>query len=413
MPLKPITVSQLNEYIDRVLQMDPLLSSVRVKGETSRVNYNASGHVYFSLIDQDSQIRCFLPRDAVPSIPFQLEAGMALILTGSVSVYRKGGSYSLRVETIEREGEGALQMAFEALKRKLDQEGLFAEEAKKPLPVFPRKVGVITSGTGAAVRDILKNIAARNQCCDVTVYPVPVQGQGAAEKIAAMIDLVNRRFPETDVLIVGRGGGSPEDLQAFNEEVVARAVFRSKIPVISAVGHAIDHTICDMAADVSAETPTKAGVRAVPDTQILSAQVEDLKAALLRELQGRLDFFRMRTDALRTSLLTQLRAKETAARSEIDRLRLTLEYKDPRKILAQGYTILTGPDGRVIPEAAQAAPGDGYQILFRDGKADANLTRVLLRSGEGIAPAPQTGSHSENEPRRTAEGPDHETGGRA
>lgn len=259
MALRPVTVSQLNEYISRVLSTDPLLGNISVTGEISNLKFHGSGHIYFSLIDGNSKVNCFLPSSYAENLSYAPGDGLEVTVQGYINVYKKGGTYTLFVKNIEVSGEGNLSMAFDILKKKLDKEGIFDKEHKKPIPKFPKKLGVVTSETGAAVRDIIKIIKSRTRLTDVTVFPVLVQGQKAAADIAGTLDMINEKFPDIDVLIVGRGGGSSEDLWAFNEEMLARAVYRSEIPIISAVGHEIDITICDFAADMRAETPTGSG----------------------------------------------------------------------------------------------------------------------------------------------------------
>ena len=238
--MKPIQVSQLNRYIRTVFQNEPLLMNIPVIGEITGIKYHSTGHVYFSLKDKSSVIRCFLPADRVRYLKYTLEDGMEIVAEGYVGVYEKGGYYSLNVRNIRIEGEGDLAAAFEALKKKLAAEGLFDEKYKKKLPAFPEKVGIVTSGTGAAVRDIIRTIKNKNAVADILLCPCLVHGDGASGDIAESIRAMNRMADPPDVLIVGRGGGSMEDLWAFNEEPVARSIFESAIPVISAVGHETD-----------------------------------------------------------------------------------------------------------------------------------------------------------------------------
>ncbi len=243
MALKPVSVTQLNEYISRVLTTDPLLGNIRVTGEITNLKYHSTGHVYFSIADENSKINCFFPVSYVKNLRIKLYDGLKVIINGYINVYKKGGTYTLFVRSIESCGEGDLAAAFELLKKKLDAEGLFAQEHKKPIPAFPRKIGIVTSETGAALQDILKIIKGRTSLVDILIFPVLVQGPDAAADIASALDRINETFHDIDTLIVGRGGGSAEDLWPFNEECVARAIYRSRIPVISAVGHEIDFTI--------------------------------------------------------------------------------------------------------------------------------------------------------------------------
>ena len=265
MAIKPVSVSQLNGYIKRILQTDPLLGNVSVVGEVSNLKYHGSGHVYFTLKDANSKISCFLPHDRAEALRYELSEGMEITASGYIYLYERGGSYSLNIRDIEVAGLGNLAIAFEKLKSKLEAEGLFDPAKKKAIPSFPEKIAVVTSETGAAVRDILKIIKNRNNYVDVLIYPVLVQGPAAAGEIAAAINHINEKWPDTDTIITGRGGGSMEELWAFNEEIVARAIYASAIPVISAVGHETDFTIADFVADRRAETPTAAAHMAVPD----------------------------------------------------------------------------------------------------------------------------------------------------
>ena len=378
MPLKPISVSQLNEYISRVLVTDPLLGNVTVKGETSGVKYHQSGHVYFSLVDARARVNCFLNRELAADLRFRVADGMEVTIVGSVSVYQKGGSYSLYVRSLETEGAGSLQLAFEEMKQKLSAEGLFDPAKKKPLPFFPDHIGIVTSETGAAIRDMMKNIKPRNNHVSVTVFPVLVQGDAAAGQIARAIRTANEKFPYLDVLIVGRGGGSPEDLWAFNEEVVARAIYGSEIPVISAVGHEIDFTISDMAADVRAETPTKAAVIAVPDLDQLEEELEKRRSLIERQLDNGVMFQELRIDNLIRSMRSALENRIDRRQKDVEKLRIQLELNDPRKILENGYSILEDEAGRVMTDAGELQTGGVYRVRLARGSAEMKALRIDL-----------------------------------
>ncbi len=286
---KPITVSQLNSYIKRVLGTDPLLYNVSVLGEISGLKKHSSGHIYFTLKDQGSKVNCFLSAYNFAAMDFVPADGMQVVVVGQISVYEPGGYYNINVSKVEAAGAGDLAAAFQKLKEKLEKEGLFQERYKKALPSFPLKVAVITSETGAAIRDILSIIQSRNNICDILIFPCLVQGENAPADIKRAIEKVNSRFPETDVVILGRGGGSIEDLWAFNEEIVARAIFASEIPIISAVGHETDFTISDMVADKRAETPTAAAAMAVPDIRELKASIERYKSILDNSMNSIVD----------------------------------------------------------------------------------------------------------------------------
>ena len=276
----PITVSQLNHYVSRVLGTDPLLARIVVVGEVSGLKVHSSKHIYFTLKDKTSKINCFFPHYNVAKADFIPEDGMEILVKGQVSVYEAGGTYSINVSQVEQSGIGDLAAAFQKLKEKLEGEGFFEEEHKKKLPSFPRNIGIITSDTGAVLHDILAIITAKNNVCNIRIFPSLVQGEQAPLKLIKAIKTVNQDFPETDLIILGRGGGSLEDLWAFNHELLARAIFESEIPIISAVGHETDFTICDFVADVRAETPTAAANISVPDTKELKERIERLKTQL-------------------------------------------------------------------------------------------------------------------------------------
>jgi len=376
MSLKPVSVTQLNDYISRVIGTDPLLGNVTVQGETSGVKYHSSGHVYMSLVDGSSRINCFIPRDYVAALGFVLADGMDVIVKGGISVFKKNGTYSLFVRSIEVAGEGDLSAAFEELKTRLNKEGIFEKSHKKPLPQFPYRVGVITSNTGAAIRDILKIIRSRNDCVDVAVFPVLVQGDGAAPQIARAIDYVNENFSDIDVLIVGRGGGSAEDLWAFNEEIVARSIYRSEIPVISAVGHEIDFTISDMAADVRAETPTAAAQMAVPDTSELAEMLDDMKKAMTIQLKNNVMYNGLKAETLAREMKDILLGKIEGCSSTMENLRVILTENDPRRILENGYSIVEERDGRVITDSAMLNKEQDYRLTFKKGSAYCRITEI-------------------------------------
>jgi exodeoxyribonuclease VII large subunit len=282
------TVTQINSLIKVALEQT-LPPRLIVKGEISSFKIHSSGHCYFSLKDKGGILPCVMWASKVENVKFSPEDGMAVLATGHIDVYTVGGKYQLYVDKLEPEGVGALQLAFEQMVKKLRAEGLFDDEHKKPIPTYPERIGILTSETGAAVHDIEDSIHSRWPCVKLFLYPVPVQGEGAAGKIAAALRDINRRNKKLklDVLIVGRGGGSLEDLWAFNEEVLARAIFNSKIPVISAVGHEVDVTVADLVADARASTPTKAGIVAVPDIQEVLAHLSNIERRLAGQISAR------------------------------------------------------------------------------------------------------------------------------
>ncbi len=296
-----LTVGELARRVKSLLEDN--LKFVWVTGQVSRVVYAQSGHLYFDLKDEVEEppavIPCTMWRPKVMRLRFRVETGTSVLVYGLVTAYPAQGKYQISVEEIEPRGVGALQLKFEQLKARLEKEGLFDPARKLPLPFLPRKLALVTSPVGAAIQDMIRTIRARCPPVQVVVYPVKVQGEGAAEEIAAAIGHLNLAMPEVDVLIVGRGGGSIEDLWAFNEEVVARAIHASRIPVVSAVGHETDTTIADFVADVRALTPTDGAVKAVPKLDDLVLALEDLGTKLKRALRTRADLARLGLDALR------------------------------------------------------------------------------------------------------------------
>jgi len=390
MAVKPIKVSQLNGYIKRVLQSDPLLGNVSVIGEISNLKYHSTGHVYFTMKDEASKISCFLAADNLKNIRYELTDGIEIVANGYIFLYERGGSYSLNVREITIEGVGNLTAAFERLKEKLSQEGLFDEKYKKPIPYFPQKIAVITSETGAAVRDIIKIVKSRNNIVDVLVYPCLVQGPGAADEIAKAIDEVNRLFPEVDAMIVGRGGGSMEELWAFNEEIVARSIFASKIPIISAVGHETDFTISDFVADKRAETPTAAAQMVVPDVAALKEYVRNEKENLIHimerlikymklrvtgnsvdalavSMNHRLMFHAMKVEALNKEIINTLYSRLGEWSSRTERLKAGLDALNPRNIMDRGYAAILDGRGKLAGSADRFAVGDSLTAVMKDG----------------------------------------------
>ncbi len=399
MAMKPIKVSQLNSYIKRILQTDPLLGNVSVIGEISNLKFHSSGHVYFSMKDAGSKINCFLPSDVFKKLHYELSEGMEITASGYIYVYEKGGTYSLNIRDVQVEGLGNLSIAFEKLKERLASEGLFDEKYKKPIPTFPRKIAVLTSGTGAAVQDILKIITSRNDIADVLVYPCLVQGNGAAEDIAGAIEKVNLLFPETDVIIVGRGGGSMEELWAFNEEIVARSIFASKIPVISAVGHETDFTIADFVADRRAETPTAAAQMAVPNVFELRQYVASLKEgldrgmdsmilhkeqilkgydpnALISGFESKIEISLMKSRQLFTEMEVLLGKKIIECENNINSLKKSLDELNPMNIMERGYAAVLDKNGRMLSSLSGVNSGDSLTVVMPDGSADCEVKDV-------------------------------------
>ena len=386
------TISRLNREVRLLIETG--LPALWLEGEISNLARPASGHVYFSLKDEAAQVRCALWRNAALRVAFTPRNGLQVLVRARVSVYEPRGEYQLIIERMEEAGEGALRRRFEELKTRLRAEGLFDEAAKRPLPKLPARIGVITSPSGAAVRDIVHVLARRFPAVPVLVYPVPVQGEGAAVRIAETLELASRRA-ECDVLILARGGGSLEDLWSFNEEIVARAMRASAIPVISGVGHEVDFTIADFAADRRAPTPSGAAEIAVPDAADwlarLDADARRLRAAIHRLLQSRqerltwqerrlaiahpgnrlrqtgqrLDELERRLQGAVRQLLATLRGRyESAAR--------TLHAVSPLATLDRGYAIVSrATDGTVLLDPAAVEPGEALEIRLARGRLKA------------------------------------------
>jgi exodeoxyribonuclease VII large subunit len=399
MAIKPVKVSQLNSYIKRILQADPLLGNVSVIGEISNLKYHGSGHIYFSLKDETSKINCFLAAENLVNIRYELEDGMEVTLSGYIYLYERGGSYSLNVRDIVVEGVGNLSAAFEKLKLKLSKEGLFDEKHKKDIPFFPLKIAVITSETGAAVRDIVKVIKNKNNIVDILIYPCLVQGPNAAAEIAHAIDEVNRLFPDIDTIIVGRGGGSMEELWAFNEEIVARSIFASVIHVISAVGHETDFTIADFVADKRAETPTAAAQMAVPDVQALREELSERKkylnhmmssflnhaqlkiksndiTNLQQALRNRIQMLHMKVEALRSGIEHSMNQQLTSHTNQLERLMADISALNPKNIMERGYAAILDGDGLLTGTAKKFEAGDSLTVIFKDGQAHCEVQEV-------------------------------------
>ena len=382
MALKPITVTQLNHYISRVLTTDPLLGNLTVTGEISNLKYHSSGHLYFSISDENSKINCFFPAQYARGLHYELGDGLAVIIHGYLNVYKKGGTYTLFIRSIEIAGEGNLAMAFQMLKEKLDAEGLFDPAHKKPIPRFPRRIGIVTSNTGAAVRDIIKIIESRTSLTDMIVFPVLVQGSEAAADIAATIDMINRDFDDIDTLIVGRGGGSMEDLWAFNEEIVARAIYRSRIPVISAVGHEIDFTIADFVADRRAETPTAAAEMAVPNIRELMQWAESWQNSLMADLKKKVSYADLRAEKLFAEMRHVLQGRVNAYRHELESCRLLLDENHPYRVLRKGYAVLEDAAGRNLASIGDLRDGQSYRLKLKDGSATFRVTELAVTKEE-------------------------------
>ncbi len=386
-----LTVTQLNTYLKSLFDGDENLNHVFLSGEISNfTNHYKSGHFYFSLKDDKSVIRAVMFAQNARRVRFSPQDGMKVIIRGRVSVYEATGQYQLYVEDMQPDGVGALNLAFEQLKTKLEAEGLFAAERKRLLPRFPKRIGVITSPTGAAVHDITTILARRYPLAEVILCPVLVQGAGAAPQLVDALRRFNR-LACADVLILGRGGGSLEDLWPFNEESVARAVAASEIPVISAVGHETDFTICDFVADLRAPTPSAAAELAVPDCEELAASVRydafrlkqsmDAKAESLRQQldgitsaysfrrpQEWIELQRIRVDRLSSRLSNGMERKIGEAKSGLALTGGRLNALSPLATLSRGYSIVYDRDRQTITSIRQVQAGEPFSVLLKDGK---------------------------------------------
>lgn len=394
-----LSVSQLNRYVKSKLDADENLYNVFLTGEISNfTNHYKTGHFYFTLKDEGAQVKAVMFKSNAARVKFQPQDGLRVIVRGRVSLYEAGGSYQVFVDDMQPDGAGALNLAFEQLKEKLEKAGIFDPAHKKAIPRYPQRIGVITSPTGAAIQDILKILGRRYPLAEVIFAPVLVQGEGAPEQMIAALQAFNRKSC-ADVLILGRGGGSAEDLWAFNDEKLAYAVYASEIPVISAVGHETDFTICDFAADLRAPTPSAAAERAVPDAAEVRANVYALQNRLQRSVSSLLqnrryaytaltergvlqnpslyfDALRMRTadlyrrfEALQTGLLQKerLRLSENAAK---------LQSLSPLAVLARGYAVASRADGSVVRSANALQSGETIKLRFADGTASCVVKEI-------------------------------------
>ena len=369
-----LTISQLNRYIKSLLDGDQMLSSVFLTGEISNfTNHYKSGHMYFSLKDSQCVVRAVMFAAQARRLRFLPQDGMKVIVRGRVTVYEQSGQYQVYVDDMQPDGLGALNLAYEQLKTRLAAEGLFDASRKKSLPAYPKAVGVVTSPTGAAVQDIKQILGRRFPLAEVILCPVLVQGAGAAEQIAAAVERFNR-LDCADVLIVGRGGGSMEDLWAFNEEIVARAVANSRIPVISAVGHETDFTICDFAADLRAPTPSAAAELAVPDIRELMAYVSGSMLRMKKSLG--IEMHRMQIDRLVDRMSGKMKRDLETGRMRLAERSASLQAFSPLRVLARGYSVALDADGETVRSAAQVRQGDSLNLIVQDGRLACTVNEV-------------------------------------
>ena len=395
MDIAPITVEELNRYIKDKFDSDEMLNNVYVKGEISNFKLHYTGHMYFTLKDEKSLIKCVMFKSYTPHLSFMPKDGMKVCVLGSVQVFERDGVYQIYAKAMKEDGVGSLYEAFEKLKAKLDEEGLFDESHKKEIPIFPKTIGVLTASTGSVIRDIINVSTRRNPNVHIRLLPVPVQGEGAAEKIAKAIEKMNSE-KLADVIIVGRGGGSLEDLWPFNEEVVARAIYNSELPVISAVGHETDFSISDFVADLRAPTPSAAAELAVPNVADLLYTVDMYENRFKQALKKKVEVMKLKYNSVMNlrvfkeplqkinekSILLDNLVKDISnktekriekAKTDFATLVAKLDSLSPLKTLSRGYTI-TEKDGRPVTKAKDLKSDDEVNLKFIDGE---KLAKIL------------------------------------
>ena len=392
-------VGQVNKYIKNMFAQDFMLHLISIKGEVSNCKYHTSGHIYFTLKDKAGAMSAVMFAGNAKNMTFRMKDGDQVVVTGSVEVYEKMGTYQIYARQIELDGEGNLYLRFEQLKKELEEMGMFAAEYKRPIPKYAGKIGVGTAQTGAAIQDIRNISGRRNPYVQLILYPALVQGEGAAQSIVNGIHALD--LMGLDIIIVGRGGGSIEDLWAFNEEIVARAIFECNTPVISAVGHETDWTIADFVSDRRAPTPSAAAELAVFDHRQMIDQLSNIKKRMDSNLSGKIEFYRERLSHIKTRvsylspanrlnenrkrladleerllLLMQQQIKDK--RQKLIMLSTRLDADSPVKKLSQGYAYVSKEDGRNIHSAADITCGDSIDIYLIDGRAKAVISEVDL-----------------------------------
>lgn len=389
---KIYSVSQVNSYVKRLFDDDFILRGIYIRGEISNCKYHSSGHIYFSLKDEKGVIAAVMWRSDAARLTFRLEDGKQVVVHGSIGVYEAGGKYQIYAKSIEDAGKGDLTARFEELKAKLEEMGMFAAEYKQDIPAYAQKIGVVTAETGAVIRDIYNVASRRNPYCQILLYPSAVQGEGAAEQIAAGIEVLSRT--DVDTIIVARGGGSMEDLWAFNEEVVARAIFQCPIPVISGVGHETDFTIADFVADLRAPTPSAAAEMAVFDYTQFEKELQDYTYTLKNRLEWKLERYKNRAKQYglkmeNLSPANQLIQKKQNLQDKADQIETIffdrfrsakertallaerLHGHSPLKRLSAGYSYVTDAEGKSLKSIRQAKEGELLRIHVTDGRIEA------------------------------------------
>lgn len=397
-----LTVSELNSLMKAHIESEPLFMNVCIKGELSNYKIYPSGHHYFSLKDRDGSLRCVMFRGNAQKLRYVPENGMSVLAYGRIAVYERDGAYQLQCSQLIPEGTGDLQLAFEQLKAKLSDEGLFDREHKKPLPLMPEKIAIITSSAGAAVHDVIRILGQRWPMSKVLLLPVRVQGVEAPPEIAGAIKCCNE-FKIADLIITGRGGGSIEDLWAFNDERVARAIYASKIPVISAVGHEPDVTISDYVADARASTPSNAAEIAVPDSAEMRNHLNKLETIFTQSIDAKLKNYRERLKYIGTKpVITEPTTQIDNRRQNLDyiyrrlvaaqeriisdsrknfiSLAASLDAMSPLRVLSRGYTVASKADGDTVKQASELNKGDKINLRFSDGEAACVVENLKLNN---------------------------------
>ena len=391
---EPISVSQLNKYIKNKVDQDEYLNNVLIKGEISNFKHHYTGHMYFTLKDNNSLIKCIMFKSYTPHLNFVPKDGMSVIALGTVSVFERDGVYQIYCKAMQQEGIGDLYKEYEKLKAKLNEEGLFAESHKKKIPLYSKRIGVLTSETGSVIRDIINVSTRRNPNVYIKLLPVPVQGEGASKKIADAINLMNERNL-ADIIIVARGGGSLEDLWPFNEEIVARAIYNSELPVISAVGHETDFSISDFVADLRAPTPSAAAELAVPDIDELKIKLSSYnnryKVALKKQVEykrlkyekcmtrrvfkeplQRINESYLHVDTQTKNIENKFKLKIMQKRSEFQNVVEKIDALSPLKTLSRGYSIME-KNGKIIKSKKELNIGDEVNIKLYEGTTKAKI----------------------------------------
>lgn len=394
MKYQAITVTELNKYIKEKIGADEFLNNVLIKGEISNFKHHYTGHMYFTLKDENSLIKCIMFKSYTTTLKFMPKDGMKVMVFGTVSVFERDGVYQIYAKAMQEDGMGSLYTAYEELKAKLEKEGLFDASHKKKIPFMPTCIGVLTSNTGAVIRDIINVSTRRNPNVYLKLFPVPVQGEGAGEKIAEAIRIMNKQNM-ADVLILARGGGSLEDLWPFNEEVVARAIYESELPIISAVGHETDFTIADFVADLRAPTPSAAAELAIPDIKEVMRKLENCESRSRNSLNKKIELMRLRYEKCMASRVfkeplqkinewylsvdMKIKAMENSvtttlqqAQKNAGKVIAKLDTLSPLKTLARGYCI-TQKEGKVINKAEYLKKEDEISLLFCDGEKKAKV----------------------------------------